>query len=165
MLAIALRRRPSAARKPVALQPADYDHVSGAITVRHDERQVYATNGGKEAIDAWIARRGDWPGALLCPVAKGGKLQPKTMTAQAVMDRVRTIAKQAGVEQATPNDLRFTYLTELERQRLDARTKGSPEGLPAPVMLSVPYQAPVVSDGPTVSEEVGGGSHHGSRSG
>ena len=36
----------------VALQLADYDQMSGAITVRHDERQVYATNGGKEAIYA-----------------------------------------------------------------------------------------------------------------
>ena len=53
-----------------------YDQVSGAISVRHDERQVYAINGGKEAIDAWIASRGDWPGALLCPVAKGGRIQP-----------------------------------------------------------------------------------------
>ena len=43
----------------VALQLADYDQVSGAITVRNDERQVYATNSGKEAIDAGIARRGD----------------------------------------------------------------------------------------------------------
>ena len=126
----------------VALQLADYDQVSGAITVRHDERQVYATNGGKEAIDAWIASRGDWPGALLCPVAKGGRIQPRYMTAQAVMVRVRTIAEQAGVDLVTPNDLRLTYLTELERQRLDARTKGRPEGVRAPVMLSVPYQAP-----------------------
>ena len=126
----------------VALQLADYDQVSGAITIRHDERQVYATNGGKEAIDAWIASRGDWPGALLCPVAKGGRIQPRDMTAQAVMVRVRTIAEQAGVDLVTPNDLRLTYLTELERQRLDARTKGRLEGLPAPVMLSVPYQAP-----------------------
>lgn len=126
----------------VALQLADYDQVSGAITVRHDERQVYATNGGKEAIYAWIASRGDWPGALLCPVAKGGRIQPRDMTAQAVMVRVRTIAEQAGVNLVTPNDLRLTYLTELERQRLDARTKGRPEGFPAPVMLPVPYQAP-----------------------
>ena len=125
----------------VALQLADYDQVSGAITVRHDGRQVYATNGGKKAIDAWIASRGDWPGALLCPVAKGGRIQPRAMTAQAVMVRVRTIAKKAGVDLVTPNDLRQTYLTELERQQLDARTKGRPEGLAAPVMLSVPYQA------------------------
>ena len=126
----------------VALQLADYDQMSGAITVRHDERQVYATNGGKEAIDAWIASRGDWPGALLCPVAKGGRIQPRDMSAQAVMVRVHAIAEQAGVDLVTPNDLRLTYLTELERQRLDARTKGRPEGVPAPVMLPVPYQAP-----------------------
>ena len=125
----------------VALQLADYDQVSGAITVRHDARQVSATDGGKEAIDAWIERRGDWPGALLCPVAKGGRIQRRDMTDQAVMMRVRTIAEQAGVDLVTPNDLRLTYLTELARQRLDARTKGGPEGLPAPVMLSVPYQA------------------------
>ena len=38
-----------------ALLLADYDQMSGAITVRHDERQVYVTDGGKEAIEAWIA--------------------------------------------------------------------------------------------------------------
>jgi site-specific recombinase XerD len=130
----------------VALQLADYDQESGAITVRHDERQLYATNGGKEAIDAWIASRGDWPGALLCPVAKGGRIRQQGMTAQAVMLRVRTIAKHTGVERVTPNDLRQTYLTELERQQLDARTKGRPEGLSAPEMLSVPYQAPSFDD-------------------
>ena len=124
-----------------ALLLADYDQMSGAITVRHDERQVYVTDGGKEAIDTWIAIRGDWSGALLCPV-RGGRIQTKAMTDQAVMLRVCTIAKQAGVDPVTPNDLRRTYLTELERKQLDARTKGRPEGLPASVMLPVPYQAP-----------------------
>ena len=75
----------------VALQLANYDQVSGAIAVRRDARQVYATGGGKEAIDAWIERCGDWSGALLCPVAKGGRIQPRDMTAQAVMVRVSTI--------------------------------------------------------------------------
>ena len=135
-----------------ALQLADYDQGSGAITIRHDERQVYATNGGKEAIDAWIAIRGHCPGALLYPVAKGGRIQPRGMTAHAVTTRVGTIAEQAGVARVTPNDLRQMYLTELERQRLVARTKGRPEGLPAPVMLSVPYQAP-----PAASRRAGTG--------
>ena len=123
-----------------ALLLADYDQMSGAITVRHDKRQVYVTDGGKEAIDAWIAIRGDWSGALLCPV-RGGRIQTKAMTDQAVMLRVCTIAKQAGVDPVTPNDLRRTYLTELERQQLAAQTKGRPEGVSAPVM-TVPYQAP-----------------------
>ena len=108
----------------VALQLADYDQVSGAITVRHDARQVYATNGGKEAIDAWIASRGDWPGALLCPVAKGGRIQPRDMTSQAVMVREACHRKAGGRRISTPNDLRLTYLTELVRQRVDARTNG-----------------------------------------
>ena len=82
--------------------------------------------------------RGDWPGALLYPVAKGGRIHPRDMTAQAVIVRVGAIAEQAGVALVTPNDLRLTYLTELERQGLDARTKGRPEGSRAPVMLSVP---------------------------
>ena len=98
-----------------------------AITVRHNARQVYATNGGKAAIEAWIASRGDWPGALLCPVVKDGKVQQR-MGATAVRERVRTIAKQAGVDPVTPDDLRLTYSTELERQRLDARTKAGPQG-------------------------------------
>ena len=123
-----------------ALLLADYDQMSGAITVRHDERQVYVTDGGKEAIDAWIAIRGDWSGALLCPV-RGGRIQTKAMTDQAVMLRVCTIAKHAGVDPVTPNDLRRTYLTELERQQLAAQTKGRAEGVSAPV-ITVPYQAP-----------------------
>ena len=97
----------------------------------------------RKRIDAWIAIRGDWSGALLCPV-RGGRIQTKAMTDQAVMLRVCTIAKQAGVDPVTPNDLRRTYLTELERQQLAAQTKGRPE--PAPVMLSVPYQAPQFND-------------------
>ncbi len=108
----------------VALQLADYDEVSGAVTVRDDERQVHATDGGKEAIHAWIAIRGDWPGALLAPVGTGERIRQRGMTAQAVMVRVRSITVQAGVAPVTPNDLRLTYLTELEKKQLDARTKG-----------------------------------------
>ena len=109
----------------VALQLADYyDQRSAAVIVRHDGRHVAAIGGGKEAIDAWIASRGDWPVALRCPVTKGGTVQPRPMGAQAVMMRVRAFAKQVGVDPVTPNDLRLAYLTELERQRLDARTKG-----------------------------------------
>ena len=61
-------------------------------------------------------------------MGKGGRIRQQGMTAQAVMLRVRTIAEQAGVDPVTPNDLRLTYLTELEKQRLDARTKAGPRG-------------------------------------
>ena len=127
------------------LRLADYDGRTGKITVRpgeRDERLVCATNGGKEAIDVWIKIRGDdWPGALLTPVGKGGRIRRQGMSAQAVLQRMRTIAEQANVASViTPKDLRRMYLLELERQQLDARKRGRPE--PAPMMLAVPYQAP-----------------------
>ena len=37
------------------------------------ERIVYAANGARAAVEAWIEVRGMWEGALLTPVAKGGR--------------------------------------------------------------------------------------------
>jgi hypothetical protein len=56
------------------------------------------------------------------------------------MLRVSYLAEQADIDSVTPNDLRQTYLIELERQQLDARKRDRPE--PEPMMLSVPYRAP-----------------------
>ena len=99
----------------VALELTDYD--AGAVTVRQGkgrkERIVYAPTGGRAAVDAWRARRGIWPGALLAPVAKGGKIQQRAMTAQAVMLRLRFLAKAAGVSQFSPHDLRRSFVGEL----------------------------------------------------
>ena len=99
----------------VALQLTDYD--AGAVTVRRGkgrkDRIVYAPTGGRAAVDAWLARRGFWPGALLVPVAKGGKLQQRGMTAQAVLLRLRFLADQAGVSQFSPHDLRRSFVGEL----------------------------------------------------
>lgn len=74
------------------MQPADYEPDAGALMITgkgNRQRLVYATGGGKEAIEAWLARisqcafprrtaklrladRGDYEGALLPPVNKGG---------------------------------------------------------------------------------------------
>ena len=63
----------------VALDLSDYDQ--GTVTVRtgkgRKERIVYCPTGGRVAVEAWIARRGTWPGALLNPVAKGGHIQAR----------------------------------------------------------------------------------------
>ena len=66
------------------------DHYrEGVVTGRsgkgRKERIVYCPAGGREAIVAWLARRGAWPGALLAPVAKGGRIQLRSMTAQAML--------------------------------------------------------------------------------
>ena len=99
----------------VALELTDYD--SGALTVRSGKgrkaRIVYAPTGGRAAVDAWLARRGFWPGALLAPVAKGGKIQHRAMTAQAVLVRLRYLADQAGISRFSPHDLRRSFVGEL----------------------------------------------------
>ncbi|NEQ11215.1 MAG: tyrosine-type recombinase/integrase [Moorea sp. SIO4E2] len=42
--------------------------------------------------------RGDSPGALLCPIQNGGRIEFRHMTSQAVLLIMRKRAKQAGVE-------------------------------------------------------------------
>ena len=99
----------------VALERDDYD--AGAVTIRRGkgrkERIVYCPAGGREAIDAWIERRGAWSGALLCPVKKGGHVQQRTMTAQAVLLRLRFLSKRANVTEFSPHDLRRSFVGEL----------------------------------------------------
>ena len=84
----------------VALQLADYNQATGAVTVRmgkgRKDRIVYMANGSADALAAWIARRGPWAGALLAPVDKAGQVQQRRLTAQAVLMRLRTLAKRAG---------------------------------------------------------------------
>ena len=62
----------------------------------------------RERIEAWIKVRGAWPGALLAPVTKGGRVLQRAMTAQAVLMRLRTIAARADVRRVTPEELRHT---------------------------------------------------------
>ena len=99
----------------VVVQLADY--AAGAVTVRRGkgrkDRIVYPPRGGRDAIAAWIARRGAWPGALLNPVRKGGHIQQRAMSDQAVMMRLRYLAKQADVPALTPHDLRRSFVGEL----------------------------------------------------
>ena len=99
----------------VAVELDDYDE--GAVKVLagkgRKERLVYAPAGGRAAIDAWIPRRGAWPGALLCPVVKGGSVQRRAMTTQAVLMRLRYLAKKANVSRLSPHDLRRSFVGAL----------------------------------------------------
>ena len=99
----------------VAVQLDDYD--AGAVTIRHGkgdkERVVYCQPAGQAAVDAWIARRGSWPGALLAPLVKGGHVEQRAMTPQGVLMRLRFLAKRAKVKQFSPHDLRRTFVGAL----------------------------------------------------
>ena len=93
------------------------DYREGSVTVRtgkgRKERIVYSANGGRAAIDAWIRVRGAWDGALLAPVAKGGRIQQRALTSQAVMLRLQFLGKRAGIDNLSPHDLRRSFVGEL----------------------------------------------------
>ena len=90
----------------VALEAVDYDGETGALTVRsgkgHKARIAYATNGGKAALEAWLAVRGTGVGALFCPVHKGGRVEVRRMTEQAVWTIIEKRGGEAGVAHFSP---------------------------------------------------------------
>src|SRR5439155_11101940 len=101
----------------VALELADFDPASGTLTVRHGKghkaRTVYATNGGRRAILAWLEVRGSAPGSLLLAVNKGGKLTGRGITPHAVLKACARLARRAGVPGFSPHDLRRAFVSDL----------------------------------------------------
>lgn len=110
MFGCGLRRAEAA-----AVRLADYDRDTGAVRVigkGDKERTVYAVNGARAALEAWIAVRGPADGALLAPVGKGGAIGTgRAMTAQALMLRLKRRATQAAIAACTPHDLRRTFVS------------------------------------------------------
>jgi integrase len=76
-------------------------------------RVGYATTGGKRALEAWLAIRGDAAGPLFWPIDKAGRAQPRRMTAQAVLKILARRAQRAGVGAFSPHDLRRTFISDL----------------------------------------------------
>ena len=101
----------------VALDLSDFDAETGTLTVRHGKgnkaRVCYATNGGRRALEAWIALRGGDSGALFLPVNKGGKVGSRRLVDNAVLKALDALAERAGVTRFSPHDLRRTFISDL----------------------------------------------------
>ncbi|MCY4442456.1 MAG: tyrosine-type recombinase/integrase [Deltaproteobacteria bacterium] len=158
----------------VSVELADY--VDGALTIRRGkgrkERYAYFPDGGQEAIDAWIEHRGTWPGTLLCPVKKGGHVEQRSMTAQAVLMRLRFLASLARVPRFTPHDLRRTFVGELLSKGADISSvqqlaghasvttttrydrRGEDAKRNAASLLPFPYSKPLLVGGPAADARV-----------
>lgn len=101
----------------IGLDVADYNTETGELQIRHGKgnkaRLVYATNGGKAALDLWLCVHGECAGALLVPVNKGGRVLHRRLTDNAVTNALQKRARQAGVSRFSPHDLRRSYISHL----------------------------------------------------
>lgn len=101
----------------VALTLPDYEPSTGALRVTRGKgnkaRTAYVTNSARVALERWLAVRGSEPGALLCPVRRGGRIEIRHMTDGALRLRCVALAERAAVSGFTPHDLRRTWVSEL----------------------------------------------------
>src|SRR5213593_4730577 len=101
----------------VALDVADYDAETGALTIRRGKgnkaRMMYATNGASDALAAWLTVRGSEPGPLFVPVNKAGRILLRRLTPESVFDRLQALAKRAGISRFSPHDMRRSFISDL----------------------------------------------------
>lgn len=105
----------------VALDVADFDQETGELRILgkgNKQRNLWVDNGAFDALADWLELRGDAPGAMFVPIGKSGRIGAGPITSQAVYKMLRKRAKQAGVKEFSPHDLRRSFISD----QLDAGT-------------------------------------------
>jgi len=100
----------------VKLDLENYDPDTGKLVIigkRNKQRTAYLINGAAGAMADWLDVRGNEPGPLFYPVNKGGKVQRRRMTNQAIYNLLAKRADQAGVKEFSPHDMRRTFVSDL----------------------------------------------------
>ncbi len=118
--AIAILRIGGMRRQELAcLELADLARDNGALSVRRGKggkrRIVYLTTEALQIVEDWLAVRGSSPGALICPVNKGGRVELRHFApdGDGIYKLVRERAHKAGVKQFSPHDFRRTFCSDL----------------------------------------------------
>lgn len=101
----------------VALEIKDFTSDGGVLEVRggkgDKDRTVYLPSSVIGLVEHWLGVRGDFSGALLCPIRKGGRIEQRHLNPDAVLKIVKKRALQAGIESFSPHDFRRTFCSDL----------------------------------------------------
>jgi site-specific recombinase XerD len=135
---IAILRGAGLRRAEVAfLEMKDFNSETGALDVRGGkggkDRTVYLPEMAIAYLENWLVIRGRKPGALLCPIRKGGEIEIRNMTPQAILLIVQKRATEAGVESFSPHDFRRTFCSDLLDAGVDIVTVQKLAGHASPV--------------------------------
>ena len=96
---------------------------------RNKERLVYLNDGAALALRDWLTIRGHRPGTLFWSGRNGGHLiVGQRMTGQAIRDMLDRRARQAGIENVTPHDLRRSFVSDLLDAGVDIATVANMAG-------------------------------------
>ncbi|MBH8575209.1 tyrosine-type recombinase/integrase [Nostocaceae cyanobacterium CENA369] len=113
---------------------------NGELQVRQGkgdkDRTVYLPTGAMALVEDWLCVRGRKGGALLCPIRKGGEVQLRRMSSQAVLLIVRKRAAESGVESFSPHDFRRTFCSDLLDSGTDIVTVQKLAGHASPATTS-----------------------------
>ena len=109
----------------VSLDLEHYNGETGELKVRgkgNKERMLYIDNGALDALNDWLSIRGDHNGPMFHPVNKGGIIQYRRMTDQAIYNLLKHRADKAGIARFSPHDLRRSFISELLDRGADVVT-------------------------------------------
>ncbi len=98
------------------LNLGDYRSSTGELKVigKGDrERTMYVTGSAKRMLEEWLDWRGQDAGGLFLPLNKGGRVIGEKISSQVVYRVVSERAKEAGLEELSPHDLRRTVIGDL----------------------------------------------------
>jgi integrase/recombinase XerD len=101
----------------VRLDLEDYSPSTHRLRVRgkgDKERPGYLkAPGAQTAVEEWTRARGLKPGPMLCPVTRTGKIVFRRMSGESVYNAIVKRARDAGLADASPHNLRRTFATNL----------------------------------------------------
>jgi integrase/recombinase XerD len=121
----------------VALDLSDWNMVDNCLTVRSGkgdkDRTTYLDEGAAAALTDWLMWRGEEAGALFYPTRRGGNLERRRMTDQAVLDILRQRGKEAQIASFSPHDFRRTFISNLLDRGADISTVQKLAGHASPV--------------------------------
>lgn len=103
-------------------QIADYDQHKQVLTVRgkgNKLRTLPIEGGARQALEKWLAIRGDESGLLFYGINKAGQMHTKSLNTQSIHNLFKKRTDQAEVANTAFHDLRRTFVSDLLEQGVD----------------------------------------------
>ncbi|RLV57766.1 site-specific integrase [Parashewanella curva] len=107
------------------LKLADYnpnDHSLSVIGKGNKYRVIFLPKWVTLHLEQWLKHRGKKAGYLMCWCAKQGKTTLQRAMSHHTLYRLENTLKKIGIQNASPHDLRRTYVTRLLEQGIDINT-------------------------------------------